>query len=107
MSKAAVKRAMAFGTEWEVNWLTKGVDGKYSWGTPKYRRVVKVQTNAVAMAKEDTPEHIHLAEENPHRNASWLYFDQKDGAKYNIDGGVITIQHEDGFAMKYTPKKES
>lgn len=65
---------------------------------PQFRQVVHVQTNAVAFAKTEST--VQQATENPHRNATWLYFYTKDGARYRIRNGntvIITHVNEDGL----------
>lgn len=95
MSKAEAKRRFQIGTKWKFVY-----SDRRSSSNPQYREVVHKQTNAVAFAKSDNPEHIALAKSKPHANATWLYFDQKFD-KYTIKGDAIvcTCYDEDDNAQ--------
>lgn len=105
-NKAACKRALIMGAKFTFQFnLPKERGGNGEWSTPQYREVTHVQTNSVAMAK--TAESVELAKANPHKNATWLYFDQKDDKGWYLrDDGTIEIIAQDGYTMRYQPIKD-
>lgn len=95
MSKAEAKRRFQLGTKWRFVYSSRS-GGTHS---PQFRQVVHKQTNAVAFSKSDNPDHIVLATKAPHKNATWLYFDQK-GDVFTIKGDCVisTYYNEEGNA---------
>ena len=61
------RKALALGSNWT---LEHASDNPADCRTPRGRTVVHIQSNAVAFSKEGC-----AYNGNPHREASWLYFD--------------------------------
>jgi len=102
MSKAAVKRAFTLGSVWEFWWMPESYKGTGADMVHAFRQVVKVQSNAVAFAKDPTPEGIAAATERPQRLATWLYFDSKEKESHEVtEAGDVRIVTEAGITLVY------
>lgn len=102
MSKAYVKR---FFKEQEGKTL------KFTWQDKRtgaiqtgIRIPVKIQTNAAAFAK--SLETLELAKNNPHKSASWTYFDQKDDSElFTVLPNGVKIENS-YMVMTYTTQNK-
>ena len=61
----------------------------------QYRKVAHVQGNAIAFDRFNTEETYKLAQDNPQRNGSWLWFDQKHDRFLPLDNGDIELYYYD------------
>ena len=103
MSKAAVKRAFVMDSVWQFRFIPEQHNGTGAEIIPCFRQVVHVQSNAVAFAKDPTPEGIAAAKAKPHRLATWLYFDSKGAEEVHevtLDGDV-RIVNGSGTLLEY------